>query len=68
MCHELLLQAVDIRAGGYGLHPLGHEAGPVVPQDVVDPARQRLVAIAGHVLALLGVLKDKQKTLCSMEV
>lgn len=67
MCHEPWLQAVHLRARGYGLHSLGHEAGPVVAQDIVDPAGQSLVAVAGHVLALLGVLKGKQKTQCSVE-
>ena len=60
--HEVLLQGVDLCAGRYGFHSLGHEAGPVVTQDVVDPAWQGLVAVAGHILALLGVLNDKEGT------
>ena len=65
-CYDAVLQRVDLCAGRYGLHSLGHEAGPVVTQDIVDPARQGLVAVAGHVLTLLGVLNDK-KGICRVK-
>lgn len=47
----------DISAGWNWLHLLPSETGPVVSQDVVDPARQGLVTVAGDAAALVRVLQ-----------
>lgn len=37
--------------------PLANKTGPVVSQDIMDPPWQGLVAVTGHLCALLSVLK-----------
>lgn len=50
-------EGFDILVGQNWLHLLPSKTGPVVSQDIVDPARQGLVTVAGHLAALLGVLQ-----------
>lgn len=50
-------EGFDILVGRNWLHLLPGKTGPVVSQDIVDPARQGLVTVAGHLAALLGVLQ-----------
>lgn len=54
------------RVRRYWDNPLGSEAGPVVPQRIMDPAWQSLVTVAGHLRALLRVLEQRRKiSLCT---
>lgn len=50
-------EGFDTRVGWNWFHLLPSKTGPVVPQDIVDPARQGLVTVAGHLAALLRVLQ-----------
>lgn len=49
-----------ICSGWCCFHSLPYETGPVVSQDIVDPPWQGLVTVAGHLRALLSVLKVKR--------
>lgn len=50
-------EGFDTRVGWNWFHLLPGKTGPVVSQDIVDPARQGLVTVAGHLAALLRVLQ-----------
>lgn len=50
-------EGFDTRVGCNWFHLLPSKTGPVVSQDIVDPARQGLVTVAGHLAALLRVLQ-----------
>lgn len=50
-------EGLDISMGWNWLHLLASKTGPVVTQDIVDPARQGLVTVAGHAAALFRVLQ-----------
>lgn len=45
--------------GRYWFHSLPHKTGPVVSQDIMDPPWHGLVTVAGHLRAILRVLKTQ---------
>lgn len=47
-----------ILSGRYWCHFLPYKTGPVVSQDIMNPSWQGLVTVAGHLRALLRVLKE----------
>ncbi len=53
--HEIV-----VASGWDGLHLLPSETAPVIPQNIMNPTGQRLIAVTGHLWTLLRIL-DTQK-------
>lgn len=47
---------IVVDSGWDGLHFLPSETAPVIPQNIMNPARQRLITVTGHLWTLLRIL------------